>query len=122
MDHNISVLAGTVSTILFMISTFPMLAKAFRSKDLRSYSFGHILLANGGNAVHSLYIYSLPAGPIWWLHTFHLITTGLMLVWYLRYERLPGRVRRTSPPAASSRTGTEPGEPSHLPAEASFAA
>ncbi len=32
----------------------------------------------------------LPPGPIWLLHSFHLVTTGLMLVWYLRYERRPG--------------------------------
>lgn len=73
---NLPLLAGTISTVLFMFSTFPMLHKAFRSKDLRSYSLGNMLLANSGNAVHSLYVYSLPPGPIWWLHTFHLITTG----------------------------------------------
>lgn len=93
MDPNFAVLAGTVSTVLFMISTFPMLYKAIRSKDLRSYSFGNMLLANCGNAVHSLYVYSLPQGPIWWLHSFHLVTTGLMLTWYLRFERRPGRAR-----------------------------
>jgi uncharacterized protein with PQ loop repeat len=86
MDIDLPVLAGTVSTVLFMISTLPMLLKAFRSKDLRSYSFGNMVLANTGNAVHSLYVYSLPPGPIWWLHTFHMLTTGLMLAWYLRYE------------------------------------
>jgi len=32
------------------------------------------------------YVYSLPPGPIWLLHTFHLITTALMLFWYVRYE------------------------------------
>lgn len=86
---NLPMLAGTLSTVLFMFSTLPMLSKAFRSKDLRSYSFGNMLLANSGNAVHSLYVYSLPPGPIWWLHTFHLVTTALMLTWYLRYERSP---------------------------------
>jgi len=91
---NLSMLAGTVSTLLFMFSTFPMLHKAFRSKDLRSYSLGNMLLANGGNAVHSLYIYSLPPGPIWWLHSFHLVTTALMLTWHLRYERHPWLVSR----------------------------
>ncbi len=94
MDINLPVLAGTISTALFMVSTFPMLIKAFRSKDLRSYSFGNMLLANTGNAVHSLYVYSLPPGPIWWLHTFHLVTTGLMLTWYVRYERQPRQGQR----------------------------
>lgn len=64
----------------------PMLIKAFRTKDLKSYSLAQIVLANVGNLIHSLYVYSLPAGPIWLLHAFYLITTALMLVWYLRYQ------------------------------------
>ena len=71
---------------IFALSTLPMLIKARRSKNLMSYSFGNLLLANLGNVVHSIYVVSLPVGPIWGLHTFYLITTGLMLVWYLRYS------------------------------------
>jgi hypothetical protein len=26
-------------------------------------------------------------GPIWFLHTFYTVTSIIMLVWYLRYER-----------------------------------
>ncbi len=89
MDMNLPVMAGTISTILFVLSYLPMLRKAFRTKDLRSYSFNNILLANGGNIVHSLYVFNLPPGPIWLLHSFYLVTTGLMLAWYLRYERRP---------------------------------
>jgi hypothetical protein len=37
------------------------------------------------------YVFNLPAGPIWLLHAFYLVTTGLMLVWYLRYEWQPSR-------------------------------
>lgn len=90
MDMNLPVIAGTISTIMFGFSTLPMLTKAFQTKDLRSYSLGHILLANGGNVVHSVYVFDLPPGPIWMLHSFYLVTTGLMLVWYLRYEWRPG--------------------------------
>jgi len=36
-----------------------MLVKAYRSRDLASYSLGNIALANLGNAVHSVYVYSL---------------------------------------------------------------
>ena len=38
-----------------------------------------------GNAVHAIYVYSLPPGPIWLLHTFYLVSTAFMLAWYLRY-------------------------------------
>ncbi|HEV2067436.1 MAG TPA: hypothetical protein VGR08_11430 [Thermomicrobiales bacterium] len=80
------VIAGALSTILFASSMLPMLRKAFVSKDLRSYSPAMLLLTNTGNLVHSVYVYSLPPGPIWVLHTFHLLSTALMLAWYLRYE------------------------------------
>ncbi len=86
MDMSLPVAAGTISTIIFAFSTLPMLAKAFRTRDMKSYSLGNILLANLGNIIHSIYVFSLPPGPIWLLHTFYLITTGLMLIWYLRHE------------------------------------
>jgi uncharacterized protein with PQ loop repeat len=91
MDTNFPVIAGSISTTLFALSTLPMLVKAVQTKDLKSYSLGNILLSNVGNVVHALYVFSLPAGPIWLLHTFYLITTALMLVWYLRYEWRPSR-------------------------------
>ena len=96
-------LAGLASTVIFAASTLPMLVKAFRSRDLASYSLGNIALANLGNAVHSVYVYSLPPGPIWLLHTFYLVSSGLMLGWYLRYGlRKPAR-------SAAARMGGSPG-------------
>ncbi len=86
MNINLPILAGAISTTIFAFSTLPMLMKAFRTKDLRSYSLSNILLSNLGNVIHSIYIFHLPMGPIWLLHAFYLVTTGLMLVWYLRYE------------------------------------
>jgi hypothetical protein len=82
---NMPTLAGLASTVIFGISTLPMLAKAYRSRDLSSYSFGNSALATIGNAVHSVYIVSLPPGPIWALHAFYLVSSGLMLGWYVRY-------------------------------------
>ena len=78
-------LAGLTATVIFAASTLPMLVKACRSRDLASYSLGNIGLANLGNAVNSIYVYSLPPAPIWLLHTFYLVSTALMLGWYLRY-------------------------------------
>jgi len=92
----VPILAGVASTVIFAVSALPMLVKAYRSRDLSSYSLGNIGLANVGNAVHSVYVFSLPPGPIWALHTFYLASTGLMLVWYLRFgvRRPPHGVRR----------------------------
>jgi uncharacterized protein with PQ loop repeat len=86
MEMNLSVIAGMISTCVFMLSTLPMLLKAFQTKDLRSYSLGNLLLSNMGNVIHSVYVFNLPPGPIWLLHTFYLVATALMLLWYLRYE------------------------------------
>jgi uncharacterized protein with PQ loop repeat len=90
MDMKLPLIAGTISTTIFALSTLPMLLKAFQTKDLKSYSLGNILLSNMGNVIHSVYVFNLPPGPIWLLHAFYLVTTGLMLVWYLRYEWRPG--------------------------------
>ena len=83
---SIAVAAGAASTALFVASTLPMLAKAWHTRDLASYSLGNLLLANLGNAVHSVYVLSLPAGPIWALHGFYAVTSALMLCWFLRYR------------------------------------
>ena len=89
MDINLPVIAGSIATILFALSTLPMVLKAHRTKDLKSYSLGYLLLGNTGNIFYSVYVYNLPPGPIWLLHAFYLIVTGLMLFWYLRYEWWP---------------------------------
>jgi uncharacterized protein with PQ loop repeat len=78
-------MAGVVSTVIFAVGTLPMMLKAARTKDLGSYSLGQILLNNVGNVVHTVYVVHLPIGPIWWLHAFYLVSTALMLFWYVRY-------------------------------------
>ena len=80
---SVQVLAGTASTVIFTSSVLPMLVKAWRSKDLRSYSLSNLVLSNIGNAVHTVYVLHLPAGPIWVLHGFYVVTSALMLIWYL---------------------------------------
>ena len=104
---NLPLLAGTVSTTLFVVSYLPMLAKAFRTRDLGSYSLGNLVLANVGNGVHSVYVFSLPAGPIWILHTFYLVSTVIMLVWHRRYT-VPSRVRRPDSARISRRLSIDP--------------
>ena len=101
MDTTVPLLAGMVSTAIFAGSVLPMVVKAFRSRDLSSYSLGNLALANLGNVVHSVYVFSLPAGPLWVLHCFYLLTTGLMLAWFLRY-RVPV-VPRSGGPAFGTR-------------------
>jgi hypothetical protein len=84
---DLPVLAGTVSTTLFVTSYLPMLVKAFRTRDLSSYSRGNLVLASVGNVVYTVYVVSLPVGPIWFLHTFYVLCTALMLLWHLQHHR-----------------------------------
>ena len=84
---SLAFLSGVAATVVFAGSTLPMLVKARRTRDLSSYSLGNIALANLGNLMQSVYVLSLPPGPIWVLHGFYVWTTALMLGWYLRYGR-----------------------------------
>lgn len=103
---NLSVLAGTVSTVLFALGMLPMLVKAARTKNLASYSLGNLLLTNVANAVHSVYVFNLPAGPIWALHLAYVLASALMLAWWLRYmEAGPGGSPTGIP---TTRTGAQP--------------
>jgi hypothetical protein len=89
--QTLQVFAGFTSTVMFVTSNLPMLLKAYKTKNLKSYSLGHIALSNLGNLIHWLYIASLPKGPIWFLHGFFTVATAIMLFWYLRYEKGWGR-------------------------------
>ncbi|MFE5670179.1 hypothetical protein ACFQ58_01090 [Agromyces sp. NPDC056523] len=83
---DVAILAGAMSTGLFALSYLPMLVKAARTKDLSSYSLGNLATTNAGNLIYSLYVFSLPVGPIWFLHGFYLVASALMLAWFLRYR------------------------------------
>lgn len=96
-------LAGTLATIVFACSVLPMLGKAARSKDLSSYSTGNLVLANVGNVFYSVYVFHLPPGPIWALHGFYLVSSGLMLFWSLWYTRAPARAGRPNRIRAATR-------------------
>jgi uncharacterized protein with PQ loop repeat len=89
--------AGMVSTALFGISNLPMVLKAVHTKDLGSYSLGSLALINAANGVHSLYVFTLPMGPIWLLHSFYLVASALMLVMFLRYQHAHGAARSSHP-------------------------
>ncbi len=86
-SHSTQVLAGFASSTIFISSNLPMLFKAFKTKDLSSYSLGHLALGNLGNAVYWLYVISLPLGPVWFLQAFFTMASALMLFCYLRYEK-----------------------------------
>ena len=109
MTSSIPLAAGAIATVVFALSTVPMLGKAARTKDLGSYSRSNLVMANAGNLIYSVYVFQLPPGPIWVLHTFYLASSALMLAWSLRYattRRAGERAPRES--ASTSTTGSHP--------------
>jgi uncharacterized protein with PQ loop repeat len=86
MTTSFTLFAGTIATLLFTSSHIPMLIRAFRTKDLRSYSLTNFLVTNLGNLFYWVYVSTLPFGPIWIMHSFYTVSSLLMLWWYVRYR------------------------------------
>ena len=95
---NAVTVAGVISTLLFLGSNLPMVVRAARTRDLRSYSRGNLVMTNVGNAVYTVYVLSLPAGPIWLLHLVYTAVSAFMLLVHICWtprvlttwnERLP---------------------------------
>lgn len=103
MRIDVPVVAGVLSTCVFVLATMPMLVKAARTKDLSSYSVGNLLMSNAGNVLYSFYVFSLPVGPAWALHAFNVFIGLTMLIWWLRYRK----PRNTAVEQATAQTGPE---------------
>jgi len=102
--YEFAMFAGSAAAAIFMLSQLPMLIKAGRTKDLTSYSFANIGLANLGNVLYAVYVFQVPPGPVWAIHGFNLTTSGLMLFWYLRYGWEPAAATRESAPSIAATT------------------
>ena len=97
----LTILAGSVATTIFVSSYLPMLVRAIRTRDLSSYSRSSLVLANVGNLVQTAYVVTLPVGPIWGLHAFYLLATLVMLVLHLRHvSERPAQSRNLQDPAS----------------------
>ena len=83
-------IAGTTFTIIFAASALLMLLRAYRTRELTSYSRGNIIKVNTGKVVHSVYVYSLLAGCRSVCCTASTWSPqAIMLVWCPRYEWHP---------------------------------
>lgn len=89
MVFDLPLLAGTLSTAMFVAAALPMLIKAARTREMASYSVANLMLSNAGNALYAVYIVTTPPGPAWVLHGFNVTVAALMLGWWLRYGRRP---------------------------------
>ena len=95
----IGAIAGTVATLLVVGSALPMLVRARRTRDLSSYSPANLIIANVGNLAQTIYVITLPPGPLWLMHGFNVVVSALMFLWWLRHHWLP--IRRGSTPRHS---------------------
>ena len=82
----LSTIAGAISSFIFAGSNIPMLWKVYRTRDVRSYSWLNVLMVNIGNLLYWFYVSTLPFGPIWMLHTFYTIASGILLILYARFH------------------------------------
>lgn len=106
---DLALLAGTTSTVLFAGASLPMLAKAIRTHDVRSYSPVALIVTNAANLIHTIYVASLPPGPIWVLHGFYVVTEALMIVLYVRQVRAAAAHPRPDAPRSRSRRDARAG-------------
>ena len=101
---NTATIAGAASTLMFAGSTLPMVVRAARTRDLSSYSRSHLFMTNAGNAVHTVYIASLPPGPVWLLHCMYSGVAVFMLAAHVRWAR-PSTVLEDRVPAVRTAGG-----------------
>lgn len=87
-------LAGAASTVVFAVSNLPMLRKALQTGDVSSYSLLSVAMINAANVVYSIYVFSLPVGPVWALHVFYLVSCAILLALCIRSARVGGAARR----------------------------
>lgn len=92
---DLQVLAGSLSALIFAAATCNMLLKAWRTKDVASYSLAHVVLNNVGNLFYGIYVVSLPFGPVHLMHGFYSLAALLMLVWCLMYRAAPRQTQAT---------------------------
>lgn len=86
MSTGLASFAGMLATLLYVLASLPMLYKAARTRDLRSYSGANLVMANAANAAQTIYVATLPPGPLWLLHAFNTATAAVMLTWWLMHR------------------------------------
>jgi hypothetical protein len=94
--HNLQLIAGSISSLIFILGALNMVIKAYITKDMESYSISALVLNNVGNLIHWVYIASMPLGPIYLLHGFFTVVTLFLLIWALIYRHRPQTAKRIS--------------------------
>lgn len=91
--EQIQVVSGSIAGIIFAMASWNMVVKAWRTKDVSSYSLGQIVFNNVGNLFYWLYVASLPFGPIYFMHGFFTLVSVFMLICYFVYRPASAKTR-----------------------------
>ena len=94
----VGAIAGSLATALFVASAIPMVVRAARTRDLSSYSPANLIIANVANTLQTIYLLTLPPGPIWALHGCNTAVSALMLWWWYRHHGPRPRLADPPPP------------------------
>jgi hypothetical protein len=100
--EQVQLLAGSLAGLIFAAGSGSMVIKAWRTRNLASYSAGQLVLNNVGNLFYWLYVVSLPFGPIYFMHGFFTLVSLLMLIWYWLYRKAEQPDKRGSAPLHKS--------------------
>ncbi len=84
VDATLQVLAGMVCMAVFAGSMLLMLHTAPRTREPSSYSLGNIAWPTSATRCPPSASLTCHRGPIWFLPTFYVVNSALMLSWYLR--------------------------------------
>lgn len=78
--------AGTIASLIYIVSAIPALTKLYRTRSVDSYSRASLWMLNVGNVLQWLYVLSLPVGPLYALHAWSTLSTALLLIWCHQYR------------------------------------
>ena len=87
MKIDLPQIAGLVAGVFFVVAQGPMLIKALRTKDLKSYSPAFLVIAAVGNILYWPYILTLPFGAAFFIHIFMSLSTWLMLFFWWKWRK-----------------------------------
>jgi len=112
---HLQILVGYLCTSIFMLSRVPMLLKAVRTRDLSSYSLGHLAMSAGANLLFWIYVVGLAFGPVWILQIFFTVTDLTMLTLCVKQRRLEKKGSAKLGQLVSSSPGNRHGHSLSLP-------
>lgn len=84
-NPTLALIAGSAGSALSMVTMIQVIWKAIRTQDPHPYRRFSLAPSVVGNEIYSVYVFALPAGPMWVLHLSNYAVI-IMLNLYIRYR------------------------------------